>query len=37
MSEKVKKESGARELPLYARVSVRTSVMGILHYLEKNP
>jgi glyoxylase-like metal-dependent hydrolase (beta-lactamase superfamily II) len=37
MSAEVRKESGLSDLPIYARVSVRTSVMGILHYLEKNP
>lgn len=28
-------EAGASDIPLYARISVRTSAMGILHYLEK--
>lgn len=37
MEEKVKKEAAVGDLPIYARVSVRTSLMGILHYLEKNP
>ena len=37
MIERVKRESGAAEVPIYAQVSVRTSVMGILHYLDKNP
>ncbi len=37
MVAKVKEEARAEEVPLYARVSVRTSVMGILHYLDKNP
>jgi len=32
----VTRDAGASDLPLYARVSVRTSVMGIIHYLEKN-
>jgi glyoxylase-like metal-dependent hydrolase (beta-lactamase superfamily II) len=27
---------GVEDLPLYAKISVRTSVMGILHYLDKN-
>ena len=37
MEAKVREHSTAKELPIYAKVSVRTSVMGILHYLEKNP
>jgi len=36
MASKVGKEANVNELPIYARVSVRTSVMGIMHYLEKN-
>ena len=36
MEAKVKGEA-ATDLPAYARVSVRTSVKGIIHYLEKNP
>jgi glyoxylase-like metal-dependent hydrolase (beta-lactamase superfamily II) len=36
MAAKVKGEAGVQELPIYARVSVRTSVMGIMHYLDKN-
>lgn len=32
----VKQDAGVGDLPIYARVSVRTSVMGIIHYLEKN-
>ena len=35
MEEKVKAEANLKELPVYARVSVRSSVMGILHYLDK--
>ncbi len=35
MEEKVKAEAGLSELPVYASVSVRSSVMGILHYLSK--
>jgi glyoxylase-like metal-dependent hydrolase (beta-lactamase superfamily II) len=32
-------ESGVpeKDFPAYAHISIRTSVMGILHYLEKNP
>lgn len=36
MEEVVMKDAGVRDLPVYAKVSVRTSVMGIRHYLEKN-
>jgi len=36
MRGEVAKDAGAVDLPLYAQVSVRTSVMGIMHYLEKN-
>lgn len=35
MASKVKAEAGGKDLPIYARVSIRTSVMGIMHYLEK--
>jgi glyoxylase-like metal-dependent hydrolase (beta-lactamase superfamily II) len=37
MEAKVRNEAAVGDLPIYAKVSVRTSVMGILHYLEKNP
>ncbi|MBI3840728.1 MAG: MBL fold metallo-hydrolase, partial [Thaumarchaeota archaeon] len=37
MEAEVREEAGVQELEVYARVSVRSSVMGILHYLEKNP
>lgn len=37
MESDVIKESGIDDFPIYAQVSVRTSVMGIRHYLEKNP
>ena len=37
MEAEVKRDAGAEELPIYARVSVRTSVKGSTHYLEKNP
>ena len=33
----VTREAGTDGLPIYAKVSVRTSVMGIMHYLDKNP
>ncbi|HXW94121.1 MAG TPA: MBL fold metallo-hydrolase [Nitrososphaerales archaeon] len=36
MQEEVAKDAGAPSLPIYAQVSVRTSVMGVIHYLEKN-
>jgi glyoxylase-like metal-dependent hydrolase (beta-lactamase superfamily II) len=36
MGAKVMEEAGADDMPIYARVSVRTSVMGIMHYLGKN-
>ena len=36
MQAGVSREAGIADLPIYAQVSVRTSVMGILHYLEKN-
>ncbi|MDG6985530.1 MAG: MBL fold metallo-hydrolase [Nitrososphaerota archaeon] len=36
MEKSVKKDSGLGELPIYARISVRTSVKGIMHYLDKN-
>jgi glyoxylase-like metal-dependent hydrolase (beta-lactamase superfamily II) len=39
LKTKVSREAGVPEegFPLYADISIRTSVMGILHYLEKNP
>lgn len=36
MEEEVKADAGVADLPIYAKVSVRTSVMGIMHYLEKH-
>ena len=36
MEARVKNEANASDLPIYAKVSVRSSVMGILHYLSKN-
>jgi len=36
MREEVAKDAGAVDLPIYAQVSVRTSVMGIFHHLEKS-
>jgi glyoxylase-like metal-dependent hydrolase (beta-lactamase superfamily II) len=37
MEKGVLEAAGVRELPIYAVVSVRTSVMGIIRYLEKSP
>ncbi|HZW84468.1 MAG TPA: hypothetical protein VFE91_01015, partial [Nitrososphaerales archaeon] len=37
MEKEVMAEAGVSELQIYAKVSVRTSVMGILNYLRKNP
>lgn len=36
MEGEVKKDAGIQDLELYAKVSVRTSVMGIMHYLGKS-
>lgn len=36
MEEQVTKHAGISALPIYAKVSVRTSVMGILEYLDRN-
>ena len=36
MKGEVARDAGGVDLPIYAQVSVRTSVMGIMHYLEKN-
>lgn len=36
MEGEVKKDAGVNELEIYASVSVRTSVMGIMHYLDKS-
>ncbi len=36
MEGETRKDAGVDDLAIYAKVSVRTSVMGILHYLEKN-
>ena len=36
MEAEVKADAALGDLPIYAKVSVRTSVMGIRHYLEKN-
>ena len=35
MERGVVRDAGVGELPVYGKVSVRTSVMGIIHYLEK--
>ena len=37
MEGEVLKDAGISELAIYAKVSVRTSVMGIMHYFDKNP
>jgi glyoxylase-like metal-dependent hydrolase (beta-lactamase superfamily II) len=37
MEAEVMREAGVQNLAIYAKVSVRTSVMGIMHYLDKNP
>jgi len=36
MEKGVLQEAGVQDLPIYAKVSVRASVMGIMHYLEKS-
>jgi glyoxylase-like metal-dependent hydrolase (beta-lactamase superfamily II) len=36
MEATVARDSGTGDLPIYAKVSVRTSAMGIMHYLDKN-
>ncbi len=36
MVARVASEEGVDDLPIYAKVSIRTSVMGILNYLDKN-
>ena len=36
MASEVMKDAGVSELAIYASVSIRTSVMGIMHYLDKN-
>ena len=35
MEKEILEEAGVPELPIYASISVRVSVMGIIHYLEK--
>ncbi len=37
MEVDVLRDAGVPDLPIYAQVSVRTSVMGIMHYFDKNP
>ena len=37
MEEDVGRDAGVEELAIYAKVSIRTSVMGIMHYFDKNP
>ncbi len=36
MEKEILEEAGVQELPIYASISIRTSVMGIIHYLEKS-
>lgn len=36
MEQTVTADAGVRDLPIYAKISVRTSTMGIMHYLERN-
>ena len=36
MELRVAREAGVSELPVYAKVSIRVSVMGVMHYLSKN-
>lgn len=36
MEKTVAEDAGVKDLPIYAKVSVRTSAMGIMHYLDKN-
>ena len=36
MQNEVVSDAGGADLPIYAQLSVRASVMGIVHYLEKN-
>jgi len=36
MEREVAKDACTDDLPIYAKVSVRTSAMGIMHYLDKN-
>lgn len=37
MEKEVIRDAGVQDLAIYAQVSVRTSVMGIMQYLSKNP
>jgi len=36
MQIRVERESGIADLPTFVKVSIRTSVMGIIHYLSRN-
>ena len=36
MVARITTEEGVDDIPIYAKVSIRTSAMGILVYLEKN-
>ncbi len=37
MESDVARDAGLPDLAIYAKVSIRTSVMGIMHYFDKNP
>jgi glyoxylase-like metal-dependent hydrolase (beta-lactamase superfamily II) len=37
MEKEVEAEAGVGNLEIYAKISIRTSVMGIMHFLSKNP
>jgi len=36
MEQQVKRDAGVDSIPIYATISIRTSIMGVIHYLEKN-
>jgi len=36
MQAQIVRDAGTADLPMYVQVSIRTSVMGIIHYLEKS-
>lgn len=37
MELRVSAETGVKDLPIYVKVSIRASVMGIMHYLDRKP
>jgi glyoxylase-like metal-dependent hydrolase (beta-lactamase superfamily II) len=37
MEKEVESEAGVKDLEIYAKVLIRTSAMGIIHFLSKNP